>query len=353
MSPSDLLAHINAQHFECFLLTQPNRWRCKLLSSSNARRILSFATLANLLNPRITKLYFSRALSRKPYYEALLALVRKVNPPLYDRQREQARQDICYPIDTQARARVRAALESTRTFDSMQGDSTRGESTQERQRNLISLANPTSPLQKPQKQPNPASGSQRSHSKSHNPLAPIICLNPFTKSSRINLPLSSYITLAHLIAARYPAASILLLSYRDSPSEPPKLTQEDLHSPPPNLLIFENNENLANLIELLRLSCLLISPSTGTIHLADLLQIPSIGIYNRKDSRLWLGKSMRKDRLLLLETPLERLSPKQIAQAEEKLASLALQLLSQLLESSLDSPARSPHLPPLAHAQTF
>lgn len=279
MSKQELLAHINAQHFECFILTQPNRWRCKLLAQSNAKRIISFATLANLFNPRISKVFFSRAFSQIPYHKALCKLVAKLD------SRSKASIDFssfCYPIDEDAKARVQAALDSATHY-------------------LIT----------PKHTPNPKSPAN---------LAPIICLNPFVKSTRINLSLSAYIDLAYKLAARFESMRFVILHYDGAPA----LTLQD---PPPNVFVFSNDDNLANLIELLRLSCLLISPSTGTIHLADMLHIPTIGIYNRKDSRLWLGDSMQKQHLVLLQKPLEQSSAQAIEQAQKRVYTLACAML--------------------------
>lgn len=286
MSKQELLTHINAQNFECFILTQPNRWACKLLSQSNAKRIISFATLANLFNPRISKVFFSRAFSQIPYHKALCKLVAKVDSKRFAKASTDFSSSIYpqfrYPIDEDAKERVQNALDSATHY-------------------LITPAPTHSPK-------SPAS------------LAPIICLNPFVKSTRINLPLSAYIDLTYKLALRFASMRFVILHYDGAPTP-------CLHNPPPNVFVFSNDSNLANLIELLRLSCLLISPSTGTIHLADMLHIPTIGIYNRKDSRLWLGDSMQKQHLVLLETPIDRLSTQAIEQAQSRIYTLACAIL--------------------------
>lgn len=287
MSKQELLAHINAQHFECFILTQPNRWSCKLLSMSNAKRIISFATLANLFSPRISKVFFSRAFSQISYHKALCKLVAKVDSKRFAKASIDF-SNFRYPVDESARARVQAALDSATHY-------------------LIT----------PKPAPNP---------KSPVSLAPIICLNPFVKSTRINLPLSTYINLAYKLATRFESMRFVILHYNGAPTF-------CLQDPLPNLFVFSNDNDLANLIELLRLSCLLISPSTGTIHIADMLHIPTIGIYNRKDSRLWLGDSMQKQHLVLLQTPLEQSSAQAIEQAQKRVYTLACAMLEPLAHS--------------------
>lgn len=305
MSKQELLAHINAKQFDYFILTQPNRWRCKLLSASNAKCIISFATAANLLNPRIHKVFFSRAFSAIPYHRALLKLVRKIDPTRYDRA-EIAYSHFSYPIDECAKARVLSALDNALAKAS----------------SLITMGD----------MPPQARVQAQDFARI---TTPIICLNPFVKSTRINLPLESYIAVAQELATHYPQMLIVLLHYKGAPT----IT---LQSPVPNLLVFSNDDNLAHIIELLRLSCLLISPSTGTIHLADMLRINTIGIYNRKDSRLWLGESMQKEHLLLLEKPLEQMSKHEIATATQDLLALVKSLLPTLLP-----PPQKPQISPV------
>lgn len=305
MSKQELLAHINAKQFDYFILTQPNRWRCKLLSASNAKCIISFATAANLLNPRIHKVFFSRAFSAIPYHKALLKLVRKIDPTRYDRA-EIVYSHFSYPIDECAKARVLSALDNALAKAS----------------SLITMGDM------------PPQGRVQAQDFARI-TTPIICLNPFVKSTHINLPLESYIAVAQELATHYPQMLIVLLHYKGAPT----IT---LQSPMPNLLVFSNDDNLAHIIELLRLSCLLISPSTGTIHLADMLRINTIGIYNRKDSRLWLGESMQKEHLLLLEKPLEQMSKHEIATATQDLLALVKSLLPILLP-----PPQKPQISPV------
>ena len=57
----------------------------------------------------------------------------------------------------------------------------------------------------------------------------------------------------------------------------------------PNVAIFKNNADLLNLVAMSAKLNALISVDTGNIHIADNLQIPTLGIYTRKMARRWRG----------------------------------------------------------------
>lgn len=340
ISKQELLAHINAQDFSSFILTQPNRWRCKLLYASKVKRIITLVSPWNLPRPRFEKLLFSRKFSRFSYQQALLKLVRMIDKSRYDSAHIDFSR-LQFPINAAARSRVLHALyhalESTSTY--------------------ISIDSALDVL------PDTPKGFARAHAGLDSridsaSLPPIISLNPFVRSSQINLPLHAHIALATHLAHRFPTALILLLTHKgamriaidSAPESSAKSTNSSAtpstttshHNPPPNLKIFQNDENLANLIELLRLSSLFISPSTGPIHIANVLRIPIIGIYNHKDAKLWLGDAMKREWLLLLETPCAHLTQRQCHAALESAKSLCECVLHELgIVSRQDSTSAS------------
>lgn len=57
----------------------------------------------------------------------------------------------------------------------------------------------------------------------------------------------------------------------------------------PNVAIFENNADLLNLVAMIARNSALISVDTGSVHIADNLQIPTLGIYTRKMAKRWRG----------------------------------------------------------------
>lgn len=56
-----------------------------------------------------------------------------------------------------------------------------------------------------------------------------------------------------------------------------------------NVAIFRNNADLLNLAAMIARFSALISVDTGSVHIADNLQIPTLGIYTRKMAKRWRG----------------------------------------------------------------
>lgn len=294
MSREELASHIKREAFECFLLTQPNRWRCALVASSGTKRIITFATARNALQPRFEKVLFSRAFSRITYREALLKLVRRIDARHYDScisGIDFARITFCQ--DAKSNAKISHFIDNI-------------------SKNFLRQATPTTTQVAPATQATQATPAN------------IICINPFVRSSPTNLSLESYATLATRLAERYRHIIFVFISFAGAPSLP------KLDKSLPNIAIFENDKNLANLIALLRASKALISPSTGTIHIADMLQVPTIGIYSPKDMRLWLGANMRKDFMLVLKKPLQKMHSDDERRALESAFTTAIYAINRL-----------------------
>lgn len=57
----------------------------------------------------------------------------------------------------------------------------------------------------------------------------------------------------------------------------------------PNVRIFVNNSDLLNLVAMIARCNVLISVDTGNVHIADNLQVPTLGIYTRKMIKRWRG----------------------------------------------------------------
>lgn len=58
-----------------------------------------------------------------------------------------------------------------------------------------------------------------------------------------------------------------------------------------NIAIFVNNSDLLNLVAMTKRLNLLISVDTGNVHIADNLQIPTLGLYTQEMFRRWRGGS--------------------------------------------------------------
>ena len=99
--------------------------------------------------------------------------------------------------------------------------------------------------------------------------------------------------------------------------------QDDLHS---SVLVFRNNDDLLNLAEMICRCRVVISPSTGIIHLSSNLGISTIGLYERSESKKW---STKDNRYVFLKSPKSSLTKQ-----EENLAiAQSIDLLKQILES--------------------
>lgn len=99
--------------------------------------------------------------------------------------------------------------------------------------------------------------------------------------------------------------------------------QDDLHN---SVLVFKNNDDLLNLAEMICRCKVVISPSTGIIHLSSNLGISTIGLYERSESKKW---STKDNRYVFLKSPKSSLT-----RQEENLAiAQSIDLLKQILES--------------------
>lgn len=117
---------------------------------------------------------------------------------------------------------------------------------------------------------------------------PKIMLNPFGFAAKENLNLEEYETIAQALIKDY---CIILPTFEDRKNLIQQTLSPSLLSHP-HFFLFENDSDLLNLVELISQSHLLISPSTGNIHIADNLGIPSIALFSHKDTLLWGGECM-------------------------------------------------------------
>ena len=99
--------------------------------------------------------------------------------------------------------------------------------------------------------------------------------------------------------------------------------QDDLYN---SVLVFENNDDLLNLAEMISRCKVVISPSTGVIHLSSNMGVNTIGLYERSESKKWRTKD---NRYVFLKSPKSSLTKQ-----EENLAiAQSIDLLKQILES--------------------
>lgn len=99
--------------------------------------------------------------------------------------------------------------------------------------------------------------------------------------------------------------------------------QDDLHK---SVLVFRNNDDLLNLAEMICRCEVVISPSTGLIHLSSNLGIKTIGLYEKSESKKW---STKDNRYVFLKSTKSNLTKQ-----EENLAiAQSIDLLKQILQS--------------------
>lgn len=113
-------------------------------------------------------------------------------------------------------------------------------------------------------------------------------INPFGFAAKDNLSLQEYEQIAMALVNDY---CIILPTFDQyTPLVKENLSPSLLNHQ--NFIIFDNNSDLLNLVELISKINLLISPSTGNIHIADNLSIPSIGLFSYRDTIAWGGENI-------------------------------------------------------------
>ncbi|CAM4144123.1 glycosyltransferase family 9 protein [Campylobacter armoricus] len=133
-----------------------------------------------------------------------------------------------------------------------------------------------------------------------NEIKNFVILNPFSITSKHTLDIISFLKLAKNIKKNYQNISIVIPTY--------ELVHDDfideIHKYDKNLLeeiiVFKNNSDILNLAELISRSKCIISPSTGAIHIATNLKIPSIALYPPKDEIFW--PTYNKDYIIITKT---------------------------------------------------
>ena len=90
------------------------------------------------------------------------------------------------------------------------------------------------------------------------------------------------------------------------------------------LLIFKNDDDILNLAALIEKMHYVISPSTGTIHLASNLCVPTIGLFSQYDTIKWGTKS---NQYVILPKPKNDMSENDI--------NIAIMQTMQILETNI------------------
>ena len=163
----------------------------------------------------------------------------------------------------------------------------------------------------------------------------IICINPFSNAATHTLPLEAFCELISRILA-LPNCCVLVITFPSVHNEfvAKVSSHHSLQSQKSKLFIYPNDNTLSNLIALLGFQSLLISPSTGTIHLASNLGIKTIGLYSSKDTTRW---ATRDNLYTIIPTQKSRLTQKQISNIIDK----TIYKIQRLIDSNALKPFES------------
>lgn len=135
----------------------------------------------------------------------------------------------------------------------------------------------------------------------------IVAINPFAKSQTLdhtNFTLDFYVDLAHRLAEKFPEVLFLLMTYDGN-------TQNDalnsLIQADKNLAVWSGDKDLYNLVEFIKRTDLLISPSTGTIHIADNMgccghEACTFSIYTKLHRYRWSGDGLKQLKTKVLKS---------------------------------------------------
>lgn len=158
----------------------------------------------------------------------------------------------------------------------------------------------------------------------------IICINPFSNAATHTLPLEAFLELISKVLA-LPNVCVLIITFPSVHNGFVAQVQSHckLQAQKSKLFIYQNDNTLQNLIALLGFQSLLISPSTGTIHLASNLGIKTIGLYSRKDTIRWathdkLYTIIPKEKSLLTQKHCAKIIDKTLSQIQSLIDSNAL-----------------------------
>lgn len=268
-SKEAIKAHINSYKFDFFILTQANRWRCKLINQTNAKVVISLLSLGSIFKTKFRTLFISRNFSSLSQHQRMLRLVREINPKVFDSQ--------IHSIDFSPTI-LRTKPSNKAYIDAF-----------------------LSPY--------------RSYSK-------LVMINPFSRTCSHNLTLQGWLKLSQTLASLYPHILFILPTYEGNP------IHLKLPCSLPNLVVFKNNSDLFNLIELISRLSLLISPSTGNAHIANNLHIPLLGLFSQRDRILWRGENMLLENLIPIPYKKEKMSK----DCEDKLIEETIRVFGRLLQ---------------------
>lgn len=245
----DIASHIdlfNSYNLDYAILTNCKRCYLYPLQESNVKTIITTTKIPSLFSTRCKTIpmHLLPKYRNMTRYEQGLSFVRKINPKLFDTKIK----TICL-------------------------DNAKVKTTQEQKDKIHSFLT--------------------NHIKTKKNDSKLILINPFSHTATHTLPLESYIEIiAHIskiqtcipVIATYPQIHDYFV---EALSTWKNETKQEIS----NLIIFQNDDDILNLAALIEQMDYVISPSTGTIHLASNLCVPTIGLFSQYDTKKWGTKS--------------------------------------------------------------
>lgn len=228
----------NRHKIDYLIITHRTKANITLAKQTNARKIITKAHLHTLFSPRFINDF---QFSTKKFYESwnLLRLLRLIDKNHFERTLQ--------TIDF-SEAKLRCVAENEKFVDDFL------------ESNKLKIAN---------------GGGQQQDSK-------LIGINFFGSGGVKYLSLPAWRRIIMQLANNFKHYRFIVLC-------PPNQAIEEFGCE--NIAIFVNNSDLLNLVAMTKRLNLLISVDTGNVHIADNLQIPTLGLYTQEMFRRWRGGS--------------------------------------------------------------
>lgn len=240
-SVQNLREVFNKHHLDYVVLGSPRATNIALLKSTNAKKILCALKFSSLFSLKCNTLpvYATKSYKTKCFEEILCLFVRLICPKTYDKH-----------------------------ISSLDFSPLRLSTKQSHKDYIRDFLSPN---------------IQQKH---------LIMINPFNISGQHSLSINAFLDIAMQMGKGIFTDCIALIAtypkVHNSFMEALNAYKKHRNTTLENLLIFKNNDDIYNLIELLKRTTCLISPSTGTAHLAANLGIPTVALYSKRDIDRWL-----------------------------------------------------------------
>ena len=287
----DSLKIINKYHYDYLIITKFYRHIFPLLTQINARKIIIACKGANIFLPLLPKYKHIRTIPiRNLFLQKIgirthcLKMVRAINPKHYDKQ-----------------------------IKMLDCNNAKVQSTQTNKQNIDKFLE-----------------SNNAQNRT------LILVNPFNIASAYTLTLDGFFELMlHICKLQNLITQGGGQQYKINTIKPIVITYPKVHNEfisklnkrddiKNSVLVFQNNDDLLNLAEMISRCEAVISPSTGIIHLASNLGVKTIGLYEKSECAKW---STKDNNYILLKSPKSSLS----TQAQSLAIQQTISLLTQIL----------------------